>query len=731
VVKGGLKKGKSSTKYKVNEANMIEGRRDRSAKKVQIVEREPSTEKKVKNKKSFQFNVGDTVSADPKLFDGLEPGSFSADNPELQIGEIVKVWQGKEIVQIKWLDRTKSYQKFADIKIEKMKDVAAYMVAVMVAAVLRKEADPNDKESWPKDFFQAMIKPDWREWIEAVKKEIASWLDFNAYSEIPFEQRTPGASIVPLGELFTRKRDGSYKFRQYLMGNLLRQGKDYDETFSACISWDGIRWSAAIACTTGKQIRGLDAVTGFLQAKEQFDLYAFLPSHGNYSELPYEDLAVLRHKLLDLVEKEGEQGFKKFAAAHKRESRSNPKTCYKLNSSIYGAPSANHEWDMLFQNAHVNKCGLTLSEVEPSLYIKMGVDENDNVVEWMIASIWTDDVRYFGTDKMVKEYEDEIQKHIKVKLLGVPGEFVGVDFIQNLELGTLELKAPKYWESALMKLEKWFKVGVKERFNPLSVYDEKTMLEEEVTDEQVAEALDLPYREVCGIISYPASCTKLEMRYAISVCGKHRSRWGKKQFKIMLKVFEYGYTTRHLGLIYSKGLDRHGDNVLYCYADSGHTLPRSYGSTLPMMCGAALGLSAKRHTLTASSTMQDEAIEFSIATNRVVGFRNMSSEMGFPQDKATKIYQDNEACIQVMKNRGSLSKLSRHLGRRILTARNMIEDGETFPEYIITDEMLADIGTKAFVDKQFAFLRDQMNGYALVKKHHPSYPMPSFVMEGK
>ena len=65
---------------------------------------------------------------------------------------------------------------------------------------------------------------------------------------------------------------------------------------------------------------------------------------------------------------------------------------------------------------------------------------NDKVVEWMIASIWTDDVRYFGTDKMLKEYEKEIQKHIKVKLLGVPGEFVGVDFIQNLELGTLELK---------------------------------------------------------------------------------------------------------------------------------------------------------------------------------------------------------------------------------------------------------------------------------------------------
>jgi hypothetical protein len=123
-----------------------------------------------------------------------------------------------------------------DLTLQKRKDVAAYLVGVMmmIAAGPKKESDPNDKSLWPKDSFQAMCKPDWREWVAAVKKEIESWLVFNAYSEIAFV------------ELFTRKRDGSYKFRQYLMGNLLKQGKDFDETFSACISWDGIRWSAAV-----------------------------------------------------------------------------------------------------------------------------------------------------------------------------------------------------------------------------------------------------------------------------------------------------------------------------------------------------------------------------------------------------------------------------------------------------------------------------------------------------
>jgi hypothetical protein len=55
-----------------------------------------------------------------------------------------------------------------------------------------------------------------------------------------------------------------------------------------------------------------------------------------------------------------------------------------------------------------------------------------------------------------------------------------------------------------------------------------------------------------GVISYQASCTKLEMRYAVSICGKHRGKWGVKQFGILKKVFVYGYSTRETGLIYSK-----------------------------------------------------------------------------------------------------------------------------------------------------------------------------------
>jgi hypothetical protein len=732
IERGQLKVGKGE-KTKICESNIVVGKRKRKKEESADVSVKPAKEHVTKKQKTYdkiKFQPGDAISVSSKIFDGDNPGSYSKVNPERQKGTIIKIYKDRRVAQVEWIDGSKNIVKLRDMRIERVKVNAAFFVTMMVTEALKPSRDSTEKQHWPRDFFHALVSPEWREWVLAVKKEVESWLAFNAYTEIPFGNRKAGSSIVPLGELYTRKRDGAFKFRQYLMGNLLKQGKDYDETFSSCISWDGIRWFAAVACVTGKMIKGLDAVTGFLQAKEQFDLYAFLPSHAKYSDLSLEELASIRLNLLKLVEKEGEEGLRKFAAAHKRESRANPKSCYQLNSSIYGAPSANHEFEMLFQNVHINKCGLTLSEVEPSLYVKIQVDEKDEVTGWLLMTIWTDDVRYIGTDNCIKEYEQEVQKHVKVKFLDVPGEFVGTEFHQNLELGICELKSPKYWESALERLAKYFPNGVKERWNPLSIYDEKRMMDE-VSDEEFDEAKHLEYRELCGIISYPASCTKLEMRYAVSICGRHRSKWGKKQFGIMLKVFEYGYTTREMGIIYSKGLDPHGDNTLYCFADSGHSLPRSYGCTIAMMNGAALSLSAKRHTLTASSTCHDEIIEFAIAVNRMVGFRNIMCEMGLEQGDATTIYQDNEAAIHLAMNRGALSKQSRHIDRKILAARNKIEDHEVKPKYISTERMVADIGTKALSDEQFIFLRDKLNGYSLVLVNHPGYRLPAYVSKRK
>ena len=98
--KRSLKKGKRSDKSNVNLNNVVNEKRSRNNKRVRIKdvkELESNIVKRIKKKvkdrkiKLIAFSVGDIVTADPKLFDGDKPGSYSRDNPELQVGEVIKV----------------------------------------------------------------------------------------------------------------------------------------------------------------------------------------------------------------------------------------------------------------------------------------------------------------------------------------------------------------------------------------------------------------------------------------------------------------------------------------------------------------------------------------------------------------------------------------------------------------------------------------------------------------
>jgi hypothetical protein len=165
---------------------------------------------------------------------------------------------------------------------------------------------------------KVVVREDWRKWVEAVKKELEAWDDNNAVETVDISTVPATAKIVPLGELCTRKRDDTYKYRQYLMGNLLRARVDYDNNFSTTISSTRITVFYAMATTSCKQVGGWDAVAGYLQTTEQFNLYAFLPTHADYSRLEYEEIAKLRTSFLKVFNAEGIQGIKKIARNFKK-----------------------------------------------------------------------------------------------------------------------------------------------------------------------------------------------------------------------------------------------------------------------------------------------------------------------------------------------------------------------------------------------------------------------------
>jgi hypothetical protein len=241
-------------------------------------------------KRKAEISIGDKVKIKTIRF-GKQ---YAKGKPEFTMGTVVKVKEKKVGVRYDGEEEVYDTDKAHLLRIDddevsssgssvamvsyngkwykKSQTFYTIMASLEVGSAL-KRSEEDDEASWPKDFFEAMVRNDWREWVEAVQKENESWKTFNASEEVRFVDMERGASLIPLGELYTIKRNGQHKFRQYAMGNLLKAGKDYGDTFSSTVSGDGLRWFCALAAACNKRIRGWDATTGYLQTKQRIKIY--------------------------------------------------------------------------------------------------------------------------------------------------------------------------------------------------------------------------------------------------------------------------------------------------------------------------------------------------------------------------------------------------------------------------------------------------------------------------
>jgi len=201
-------------------------------------------------------------------------------------------------------------------------------------------------------------------------------------------------------------------------------------------------------------------------------------------------LGKLRQEFIDLVQQEGPQGLKKFAAKHRRETRGNPSQVLKCNSSIYGGPGCGHEFEMLIHSVHTKTCGCTQTQPGPSIFVRIVVDQDDEVKGYLIAASFVDDLRYFGTEPERLKYIKDVGSKVKVTIEKPPvAEFVAIETYQDFKHNTGELKMPRYWQKAAAGLKQFFPGDLKIRKVPITALDEK-VLAESPTDAEIKDISD-------------------------------------------------------------------------------------------------------------------------------------------------------------------------------------------------------------------------------------------------
>jgi len=126
------------------------------------------------------------------------------------------------------------------------------------------------------------------------------------------------------------------------------------------------------------------------------------------------------------------------------------------------------------------------------------------------------------------------------------------------------------------------------------------------------------------------------------------------------------------------------------------------------LSGGVVSWSSKRQATVALSSTEAEYMALTHTTKESIWLRTILKELGFAQNDATTLYEDNQSCIALAKNPIHHAR-TKHIDIQHHFVREKVESKEVELAYMSTDDMVADALTKPLARPKFAKLVAQMN----------------------
>ena len=141
---------------------------------------------------------------------------------------------------------------------------------------------------------------------------------------------------------------------------------------------------------------------------------------------------------------------------------------------------------------------------------------------------------------------------------------------------------------------------------------------------------------------------------------------------------------------------------------------KSTSGNITMLGNGAITWLSKKQPIQTLSTTEAEYLSLTSEIQEVIWIRSLLSELGYTQDNSTTIYEDNKGTIELTKNPKSHSR-TKHIDIKYHFNREKIGDGTINLIYCPTNEMLADLLTKALPKPLFEELRGKLGLNSAIK----------------
>ena len=237
---------------------------------------------------------------------------------------------------------------------------------------------------------------------------------------------------------------------------------------------------------------------------------------------------------------------------------------------------------------------------------------------------------------------------------------------------------------------------------------------------ELAQSHGFSYRSLLGELMYAYVTCRPDIGYALTLLSKFSSAPAAIHYDCLKHVAKYLRRTINWGLVYSRPQPDHDlppashapvfadDGLppfpsashpmeLQCFVDAAHANDlrnrRSTTGYVFTLCGAAISYRTKTQSITATSSTEAEFLAAVLAAKHAKYLRAVLQELGFAQEHATPIYEDNMSAIKMINSRVPTER-SRHIAIQHFAIQDWKEANDIVMRHIPGVINPADAATK-------------------------------------
>ena len=510
---------------------------------------------------------------------------------------------------------------------------------------------PKEKLSDLDETVQAMWEPPDKKEIDG----ILEWAEIVKIADLP-----KGTKIIGCTVQRSIKRDGTLKTRVCVQGFGQIWGLHYDRSHSPCMMHPSLRTIVGVAACTNATLECIDFTQAYTQSALKPEEYIYMRPPPGYER-----------------DKDGNE------------------VCWLVTRSLYGMVQSGRNWYYRLREWLVSH-GFEPSFADPCVYKKK------TAAGVIILGVYVDDMAICSTDPDAKrEFITELAKDFDFTDQGPLTEMLGIEF-GEID-GYLVMSLGKYIDKLADRYLGGTMANRKEHKTPASPDLPKLVLAAIDSDAPIDPELVSQYRSLVGALLFAALTVRADISYAVGMLSRALNKPDSRLLDEARRVLHYLVLTRDIGPRYKRG----SPIELTGMTDSDWAVIRSTSGFAFFLAGAIIAYMSKKQATIAMSSTEAEIMAASQAGLEAVYLRSLLADMGYELPKPTDLYVDNKGAIDMSRDYIS-NERTKHIERRHLKIRELVEDAVINVKYVASHLNVADIFTKPLDRKQFQNLRAKL-----------------------